>query len=66
MSYEDFSKLDKYTKQEALLNLIVADTTSNNNFIQNTKEISLPIEEIFNSEDIYINNDYLTINTILF
>lgn len=63
MSYEDFSKLDKYTKQEALLNLIVADTTSNNNFIQNTKEISLPIEEIFNSEDIYINNDYLTINT---
>ena len=63
MSYEDFSKLDKYTKQEALLNLIVADTISDNNFIQNTKEISLPLEEIFNSENIYIKKESITINT---
>ncbi len=53
MSYEDFYKLDKYIKQETLLNVIVADTETKNNYVPTTKEITLPLDEIFNSENIY-------------
>ncbi len=45
MSYEDFDLLEKQTKQEALLNVIVTDKVSNNKFIPTIEKIN--IEEIF-------------------
>ena len=63
MSYEDFSKLNKPTKQEALLNVIITDKESQNNFIPTTKKIELPLEEIFNDENIYIKENSIFINT---
>ena len=52
MSYEDFNKLNDIYKQEALLNVIVADTKTDNNFVSNTKEMTLDLDEIFNNENI--------------
>ncbi len=45
MSYEDYELLEKQTKQEALLNVIVTDKVSNNKFIPTIEKIN--IEEIF-------------------
>ena len=45
MSYEDYQLLEEQTKQEALLNVIVADNITNNKFIPSIEKIN--IEEIF-------------------
>ena len=60
MSYEDYELLETQTKQEALLNVIVADTVTNNNFISSIEKIDIKdicmidgeIEHIINNEDI--------------
>lgn len=62
MSYEDFSKLNKYTKQEALLNVIVADTESNNNFVPTIKKAKIELQEIFNHQDIITKKSSVFIN----
>lgn len=49
MSYEDFNKLSDQEKQEALLNVIVGDTKSSNNFVSNTKQIEIDYKELFTS-----------------
>lgn len=62
MSYEDFSKLNSLAKQEALLNVVITDTESSNNFIPTTKKINLSLTEIFNQEDIIAKEDSVFIN----
>lgn len=62
MSYEDFSKLNSLAKQEALLNVIITDNESNNNFIPTTKKINLSLNEIFNQEDTITKEDSVFIN----
>lgn len=62
MSYEDFTKLNKLTKQETLLNVIIADTETNNNFIPNTKEIDLSIKDILKGDNIYHLDNGIFIN----
>ena len=52
ISYEDFEKLNFATKQEALLNLVVADTESKNNFITSTKKVDIDIKDILVSDKI--------------
>lgn len=55
MSYEDYELLDKQTKQEALFNVIVVDTPSNNNFISTLEKTNIKIEDIFKHSNIKIN-----------
>ncbi len=62
MSYEDFYKLNKYIKQETLLNVIVADTETKNNYIPTTKEITLPLDEIFTHNNMYNYENGIFIN----
>lgn len=57
MSYEDFNSLNDAIKQEALLNNIIADTQTSNNFVTNTKEIDLDFEEILDNENITVEED---------
>lgn len=63
MSYEDYNKLPKYTKQEALLNVIVADQESKSNFVSNIKKTDLDYQEILNNENITHTKDNIIINT---
>ena len=63
MSYEDYNKLSKYIKQEALLNVIVADQESKNNFVSNIKKIDLDYKEILNNENITHTKDNIIIDT---
>lgn len=64
MSYEDFDKLSDQVKQEALLNVIVADTETKNNFVANTQKIDLDFVKILEHENIKIEEDgSLTIDT---
>ncbi len=64
MSYEDFANLTDEAKQEALLNVIVADAKTENDFISNVNEMTLDLDEIFNNPNITKeeNNSY-TINS---
>lgn len=57
MSYEDFEKLPDQVKQEALLNVIVADSTSSNNFVSNTKKVDFDYTEILKNENVKIEDD---------
>jgi len=57
MSYEDFNKLSDQVKQEALLNVIVADTKTNNDFIPNTQKIDLNYHEILKNENVKTEAD---------
>lgn len=64
MSYEDYELLEKQTQQEALLNVIVADTVTNNNFIPSIEKLDIKPEEIFKGTSIKINkNGIININT---
>ena len=64
MSYEDYNFLSNQTKQEALLNVIVADTESNNEFIPSIEKTNIIVEDIFNHSSIKTNKDGLIyINT---
>ena len=57
MSYEDFELLSDQVKQEALLNVIVADTKTKNKFVPNTKEVELDYTKIIKGENIKIEDD---------
>ncbi len=46
MSYTDFNKLNNPTKQEALLNVIVADAKTDNKYASSINEIKLDWDEI--------------------
>ena len=64
MSYEDYELLETQTKQEALLNVIVADTVTNNNFISSIEKIDIKLEDIFKGSSIKINkNGIININS---
>lgn len=52
MSYEDFSNLSNPIKQEALLNLIVAETESNNKFVASTQNVELEYDKILKHKNI--------------
>ena len=52
MSYEDFNKLSHEAKQEALLNVIVADAKTENDYISNIHEMHLDLDKLFNNENI--------------
>ena len=56
MSYSDFDKLSNPVRQEALLNVIVADTVSNNKFASSVKEIELDWDEILHNTN-YVKED---------
>ncbi len=57
MSYEDFDKLNDQVKNEALLNVIVADAKTDNKFVPNIKETDLDFKEIFKSKEIKEEKD---------
>ena len=58
MSYEDFNKLNFATQQEALLNVIVADTKSNNNYISNMQEVNIDIKgALLNENNVELAKD---------
>ena len=52
ISYSDFEKMNYAVKQEALLNLIIADTKTNNSFQAYTTKVELPIDEILTHKNI--------------
>ena len=49
MNYEEFYKLSDQVKQEALLNVIVTNSPSQNNFVSNTQKIDIDYQDIFTS-----------------
>ncbi len=57
MSYETFEKLTDQIKQEALLNVIVADTETKNDFLPSTTKIILNYSEILNDESVTLEDD---------
>lgn len=57
MSYEDYDLLETQTKQEALLNVIVADTVTNNKFIPTIEKTNIKIEDIFKGSNIKQNKN---------
>ena len=57
MSYEDYELLEDQTKQEALLNVIVADTVTNNNFIPTIEKANIKIENLLKNNKIKINKN---------
>ncbi len=64
MSYEDFAKLNNPTKQEALLNVIVADVISNNNFGSSVKKENIDFREILEGDKVKVEDDEsITIET---
>lgn len=57
MSYEDFDKLSNPVANEALLNVIVADTKSDNNYVPNVMKTDLLLEDILKGENTIIEED---------
>lgn len=56
-SYEDFEKYNFATQEEALLNMIVADVETQNNFISSTKKAEIDFNEVFNNPNISVTED---------
>lgn len=52
MSYDDFDRLSDEAKQEALLNVIVADAQTDNDFVSNVTKMDLDLDEVFKNENI--------------
>ena len=50
MSYEDYSKLDYFKQKEALLNVILLDQKSNNDYVSDIKPTNITIKDIINIE----------------
>ena len=50
MSYSDFEKLDYSSSQEALLNVIVTDKHSNNEYVTNVIKTDILISDLINNE----------------
>jgi uncharacterized membrane protein YfhO len=64
MSNEDYELLEEQTKEEALLNVIVTDTPSNNNFIPTIEKANIKLEELLKHHKIKINkNGIVNIST---
>ena len=64
MSYEDYNLLEYQTKQEALFNVIVTDTPSNNNFIPTIEKSNIKLEDLLKHPNIKINkNGIVNIST---
>lgn len=57
MSYEDFDKLSNPVANEALLNVIVADTKTDNNYVPNVMKTDLLLEDILKGENTIIEED---------
>lgn len=51
MSYEEFNQLSSPAKQEALLNVIVADTNSKSTFASALKKIDIEFSDLLSTED---------------
>lgn len=63
MSYEEFNKLQNSEANEALLNVIVADTKSNHNFVTNVTNANIELKDIFASDNTIFEKDKtITIN----
>lgn len=56
-SYEDFENYNYATKEEAMLNMIVADVDSKNNFTSSTMKADINPDDIFNNKNITKNVD---------
>jgi len=57
MSYSDYEKLNFFQEQEALLNVIVTDNHSNNNFVSNVTKVDFDITEAFIKAGGTLNED---------
>ena len=57
MSYDDFNKLSDEEKQEALLNVIVADAKTSNDYISNVHPMELDLDQIFTNKKITKEKD---------
>ena len=57
MNKDDFKVLNIATQMEALLNVIVTDDKSSNDFIPSVKEIELNYDEVFNNQKIIKEKD---------
>lgn len=57
LSYEDYNKFNNIVKQEALLNVIVADTQTKNDFIPTAKKVKLNYQKILKNENIKVEED---------
>jgi len=57
MSTEDFNTLNMLEQNEALLNVVVTDNISNNNYISHVQKLDIDLEKTFNNENIYIKNN---------
>ena len=54
MNYEEYNKLNSFQQKEVLLNTIITEDLSNNDYISNIKDTNITIKDIFNTDnDIY-------------
>lgn len=56
-SYDDFSKYNFATREEAMLNMIVADVKTNNSFTSHTMVADINPDELFNNENVSKQED---------
>lgn len=64
MNHEQYKLLEKQTQQEALLNVIVADTVTNNKFIPSIEKSDIKLEDLLKHSNIKINkNGIVNIST---
>lgn len=65
ISYDDFNKLGNFVKQEALLNMVVADTTTSNDFVSSIEKIEFNWDEILKGDSVTKESDgTYTINVL--
>ena len=57
MSYDDFSKISYAAQMETLMNVIVADTKTNNSFVPSVKKTDLDFDTILKNEKITKEKD---------
>lgn len=57
MSYEDFNNLNDIVKQEALLNVIVANTKTNSQYKSHIKQMNLDLDKLFTNENMTKKQD---------
>lgn len=57
MSYEDFEKLPSDIASEALLNVIVADTKSNNDFVHSIKNTNIEFVDLIGKENVKVEDN---------
>lgn len=57
MNYEDYNKLDYFKQKEALLNVILLDQKSNNDYVSDIKPTNITIKDIFKTNKLDITKD---------